>query len=310
MRLSISLPGEQRQDPELSSSVKTEHNLGAQAGRWIKQLYPPEALAGIKKLDNEARGFHSALTLPYDTGIGILPAALIMEYGDRMRELQNKRSVLIEEFLSAPEKWVDWAITQHNGTFDPEQYAGCRKLEPGEVTPQSVEAVLVGRDYVVDKEEWNKRMRKKFGFTAEPSPVPASDHFCNTVASLLGTDTASVDQRVQNAEVEAQRELLRRMLAPVAAMAAKLAEEPKVKPDGSKAEDIVFRDSLVGNLQEIARLAPAMNLACDPEIDKLVQEIEGLARYTPKVLRDDKATRAEVQKQADALAKKMSAYTF
>ena len=44
MRLSISLPGEARQDPALTSDVKREHALGSGAGKWIKSLYPPDAL--------------------------------------------------------------------------------------------------------------------------------------------------------------------------------------------------------------------------------------------------------------------------
>lgn len=310
MRLTISLPGETRQDPGLTSEVVREHNLGTQAGKWLKKLYPPEALDKIKRLDNEARAYHASVTLPYDTGIGILPAALICEHGDRMRQYMGEREVLRDEFLSQPERWIDWAITQHNGTFDPDQYPGCRKLEPGEVTPDAVESVLLGRDYVLDKAEWTRKMRKKFDFEAIPNPVPCSDHFTSTVSSLLGVDTGSVDNRVAEVAMEAQRELLRRLLAPVAAMAAKLAEQPKVGKDGKAAEDIIFRDSLVGNLQDIARIAPALNLGADATIDGFIAGIEELAKVEPDKLREDKGIRADVQAKADALAKKMADYQF
>ena len=58
MRLSIGLPGEARQDSGLTDDVKREHALGSGAGKWIKSLFPPEALQKIKKLDNEARAYH------------------------------------------------------------------------------------------------------------------------------------------------------------------------------------------------------------------------------------------------------------
>ncbi len=303
MRLSISVPGENRQDPGVTAEVKSSKGLGAQAGTWIKKLYPPEALSEIKKVDNEARTFHARLTLPYDVGIGILPAALVKEHGDRMREFANRRGVLIDAFLKDPKKWVDWAVEQHNGTFDATQYPGCKPAEP------MVEAAT-GQRYSLDPDEFRKHMRSKFAFETLPLPVPSSDHFCDTVASLLGTDTAAVDSRIAEAEIEAKREVVRRLLEPVAAMAKKLAESPKQKEDGTFAEDIVFRDSLVENIADTCRIAPALNLGADPEIDKFIAEMEELTKYAPDVLRDAKNIRSEIQAKADQIAKRLSAYKF
>lgn len=309
MRVSMSLPGENRQDPALSSTVKTEHGLGAQSGRWIKSLYPKKALEGIKKLDNEARAYHAAVTLPFDTGIGILPAALIMEYGDRMREFRGRREVLRDEFLNNPEEWIAWAIKEHNGTFDPDLYPGCSKVD-GSATPQNVEAVLLGNDFVVDREVWKREMGSKFEFGAVPLPVPDGGHFADTVASLLGTDVQAVDQRVRDAAKEAERELLRRLLEPVVAMAQKLAEMPKTGKDGKAKSDIVFRDSLVENLREIASLGPKLNISGDPEIDRFCAEIKALSAVKPDTLREDKAVRADIQKKADDLAKRLAGYNL
>ena len=306
MRLGIGLPGEHRQDPDMSSAVKTEHQLGGDAGRWIKQLYPPDALKEVKALDNKARALHDLLTLKWDTGIGILPAGLIAEYGDQIRQFKGEREVLVEKFLAHPEVFIEWAIAQHNGTFDPDQYPGCGKIE-NQVDP--VGRKVIG-DYFLDVGEWQNRMRKKFYFGAEPLPVPAGTHYTDTIAALLGTDVESTDRRVREAQVQAQQELLERLLAPVIAMARKLAEKPKEKKNGKTAEDIVFRDSLVGNIREIANLAPKLNLAGDAKLDQLIAEVERLSAVDPGTLRDNKGVRSEVQKQADELAKRLAAYSF
>lgn len=303
MRLALGLPGETRQDAKLTSEVKFDHGLGEDLGNWIKRLYPPAALAEVKKLDNEVRAYHANLTLPFDKGIGILPAALIAEYGDRMRELKNRREMLRDEFLRDPERWIVWAVQKHNGAFDPSLYPGCWSVEP-------VIEAATGKPYRFDAEEFKRVMFQRFDFQTQPLPVPHADHFCGTVASLLGTDVAMVDQRVREAELEGQRELMRRMLEPVANMAKKLAEDPKLKKNGKVAEDIVFRDSMVGNLVDICRIAPALNIGCDPVIDGFIAEIEALTRYTPEVLRDDKATRAEAQKKADDIMKRLSGYSL
>lgn len=274
MRLSIGLPGEARQDHHLTDEVKAEHGLGIGAGRWVKALYPPEALAPIKKLDNEARAYHATVTLPFDNGIGILPAGLINEHGDKMREYQARREYLVEShFLAKYPEWVAWAKREHNGTFDASQYPG----------PDA--------------------MRDKFYFRTEPLPVPDSEHFSGSVASLLGTDLESVNLRVKDAALEAQKELMRRIIEPVQAMAKKLAEQPKEGKDCP-----VFRDTLVENVKEIVELAPKLNLSGDPQINAMVAEVGKLTAYDPQSLRDSKQIREDVASKAAAMVAKLSGY--
>lgn len=236
MRISIGLPGKARKDKALTEDVKSEHKLGQAAGSWIKQKYPQWALEPIEKLCNEARAYHAAVTLPFDQGIGILPAALIMEYGDKIREFKGRFDHLRDSHFKAKySEMIEWAKAAHNGTFDPSDYP-------------PVEEVL-----------------ESFYFRTEPLPVPDAAHFEGAVKSLLGVDTDSVNLLVQDAMTEAQRALMRRLIAPVRAMVQKLNETPK----GNK-EDIVFRDTLVGNIQDIARLAPKLNISGDPAIDSFV----------------------------------------
>lgn len=276
MRLSVGLPGKNRQDKVLTSEVKSEHQLGAQAGRWVKQKYPAWALEPIEKLVNEARAFHAAVTLPFDQGIGILPAALIATYGDRMREYKGKFDNLRDShFRARYSEMIDWAKVEHNGTFDAADYP-------------PVEEVC-----------------EAFTFRTEVQPVPGAEHFTDTVKQLLGVDTESVDIRVNDAMIEAQRELMRRLIAPVKAMAAKLMEEPK---EGKQSP--VFRDTLVGNVAEIVDLAPKLNISGDPVIDQFVKDMEGLTRYSPDILRKSAETRKEAASKAEDLFKRLEGYKF
>lgn len=276
MRISISMPGKNRQDRQLSQTVKSEHKLGTDSGRWVKAKYPPWALEPIEKLANEARAYHAAITLPFDQGIGILPAALIMEYGDRMREFKGRFDNLVTtHFKARYSEMVEWAKVAHNGTFDQSDYP-------------DVEQVC-----------------QQFGFRTEVQPVPGAEHFSETVKSLLGVDTESVDIRVNDALVEGQREVMRRLIAPVKAMAQKLAEEPK----GERTSPI-FRDTLVGNLKDIARIAPKLNIAGDPKIDGFVKEVEGLTRYAPDTLRDSETTRKEAAGKAAEILTRLEGYKF
>lgn len=303
MRFTAGLPGQHRKDKRVTSEVQAEKGLGKDSGKWVKDLFPEVALKAVKSKINEARAYHDSVTLPFGcrgddedstpamAGVGILPAALIKEYADKMRQFKGELEVLADDFLRDPWQWVAWAQKEHNGTFDPKNYPGCTLDSAGAVQ--------------VDAAEWDKAMRKKFYLRTEPLPVPNAQHFTEAVTSLLGVDVESVDIRVRDAEQEARREVVRRLIAPVKAMAEKLSEAPKAGKD-----DIVFRDTLIGNVQDIVALAPKLNISGDPEIDAMVVEVEKLTRFSPAVLRDDKYTRNEAADLAAATLKRLSGYNL
>lgn len=274
IRISCGLPGKVRKNSSLSTQVKQEHALGEEAGDWQTKLWPKWALEPLEKVLNEARQFHAAVTLPFDAGIGILPAPLVLTYGDKMREYKDRFEHLIaSHFRPKFPEMVEWAKKAHNGTFDLSQY-------------DDLEAIC-----------------QCFYFRTEPLPVPDKGHFTDTMTSLLGHDAESVNIRVADAVQEAQRELMRRLIKPVQAMADKLGQAPK---EGK--ESPIFRDTLVGNLKEIAELAPKLNLTGDKVIDAFAKEIEALAKYDPDTLRTSPATRSHVHQKAADLFKRLDGY--
>lgn len=270
MRLTKGMPGEFRQDKTLTEKVKQEHNLGKKSGKWDKALFPPEALAPIKSLDGEADKYHDAVTLPFDKGIGILPAVLIESYSQKMMEFKSRRQHLVDtHFLDNYQKWIDWAKRELNGTFDASEYP--------------------------DPEE----MRKKFYFRTEPVPVPDSTHFESNVTSLLGLDAESVNIRVEDATKEAQRVLLSRMIEPLTHMANKLKED---KPK-------IF-ETMITNIAEIAELVPKLNLTDDPALNQFAADMERLAKTDTDLLRESKVERTQRQQEAEALMKRLSGYAL
>jgi hypothetical protein len=311
MRFSAGLPSMGRKDKAVTSEVTAAKAIEEGTGEWRKKLWPKDALAAIKSKQGEARAYHDKVTLPFGcrgedddasdkpdaiAGIGLLPAVLIKEYGDKMRGYAGEVEKLIGDFLAKGPELIAWAAKAHNGTFEPGNYPGCSLDASGQP--------------MLDMVEWERKMRKKFYLRTEPLPVPNASHFTAVVEELLGVDTFSVNARVRDAEQEARKEVMRRLLEPVAAMAKKLAEQPKAGRDGKVKDDIVFRDSLVGNITEICGLAPKLNVTGDPEIDKAVAEVEALTRYTPDALREDKSLRSEAQRKAEETLARLSGYKF
>lgn len=311
MQFSGGMPGTSRKDKRTTEEVKREKSLGTQAGKWIAELYPPGAMDEIASKIDEARNYHYKVTFPFvskgeeepqeeneagkkskrkTSGMGILPALLIPEYREKMRVFKNEVDHLVEStFLHDPQKWIDWAVNEHNGTFEPKNYPGCVRDEAGTVT--------------LDIDKFRDVMRKKFYVRSEVMPVPNAEGFTQSLSELLGTDAHSVDLRVADAEKEAQRELLKRLIGPVQKMAEKLTEQPK-----GKQKDVVFRDTLIGNIAEIVELAPKMNLTGDIVINAFVDEMKDLTKYTPEDLRDDKGKRNEAAEKAADIMKRMSGY--
>ena len=221
----------------------------------------------------------------------ILPGPLVMEYGDRMRDFRRQLDALLEVFKAKYGAAVEWAKNQQNGQFVASDYA---LDDQGNVDPAQLDELC-----------------KEFTLQCEPMPVPDSDHFSNVMRELLGVDAESVDARVVNAMHDSQVELMRRMIAPVKAMAVKLAEPVQIKTN-KKGEQYekgpTFRDTLVENIVAIADLVPKMNLAGDPQLDEFAREMKGLTNYSPTVLRDDKATREEGAKAAKAMLERLEGY--
>ena len=279
MRFSSGGPGKTRTDKGLSKEVKAEHGLGEDSGDWKKNRFPKNALLPIEQIATAARAYHDAVTLPFDKGIGILPAALVMEYAERMKGFAAKFYAAVNSHFRAnyPD-FVAWARAKHNGTFNADDYPDVEELV------------------------------KEFYFKTVPLPVPDASHYQTTIASLLGTDTESVNVRVQDAMQEGMRELMKRMIEPIKAMAEKLVEEPKMRKNGKMAEDICFRDTLIGNIKEIAELAPKLNLSGDPVIDQFAAQMTKLANVSPEKLRDDKSERAMKAAAAADLLKRLEGY--
>jgi len=273
VRLSISMPGNTRKDPDITKEVTVAHHLGDKSGRWLKQLYPKEALEPLTKVSTEARHWHYEHSLPWtDEGSRILPTAHHAEYTTQMREFRQKFETLSENhFLAKLPEWEAWARQQHNGTFNPEDYLPASKL------------------------------REKFGFAIEVTPVPCGEDFrVDFTADELAELRTQVDTRVTNAAEAARKDLWGRLIKPVAAMVERL-----------KQPDATFRDSLIGNLRDIVALIPALNLTSDADLEQFRSTIQrDLAHWDPDLLREDKATRAEIAQKAETLLAKMKGYAI
>lgn len=71
----------------------------------------------------------------------------------------------------------------------------------------------------------------------------------------------------------------------------------------------VFRDSMVENARELCAVLPSLNIADDPDLERMRQALEGsLCRHTPDTLRQPGATRADVAAKMKDIMDKMGGF--
>lgn len=265
-RLSCGMPGEARQDKKLTAEVKDDKHLGKDAGRWVKKLYPAEALEAVRQVVGRAREKHFELTLPWDdSGYRILPTTTYLEYQKAMRELRQEFEAARDVFNAKWNDWVNWAKVEHNGSFNPANY-------------DQAKAFIMFRFYV------------------DFNPVPEGGDFrVQLQADDVNSMKQELDERLTETLAAAQAELWERLATPVRAMVDRLGGPDKI-----------FRNSLVENLESIVALVPKLNIGGDDKLAGFAKECgDKLLKYSATTLRDSPAVRAATAKDADDILKRL-----
>ena len=280
VNICVRIPGNTRKDKNLTQEVLHDKGMESDAGKWLKQLYPKNALADLLHIQGEARIYHYSKTLPWtNEGLRILPSALHFEYMEGLRRLQDEFNTAKTTFLSSYDKWTQWAQEKHGPQFNPNDYPGA--------------------DIV----------KGKFGFAVGVFPVPhANDFRVDFADEVIDTIKADMEAQMDAALTEARADLWSRLADPVRHMIEKL----KV-PDGEKGG--IFRDSLIGNIREICGLIPVLNVVNDAKLDALNAEVQSvLAGLSPDALRENKQVRDETVTKAEEilarLDKEIAGYGF
>jgi hypothetical protein len=271
VRFSVSMPGNSRTDKKITAEVKSQKHLGDDTGKWLKFIYPPNALDPLTKIAGNARTYHYEQTLPWgDEGLRILPTKNHFPYMEKMRAYREEFEGQVEKhFVAKYDEFVAWAKQKHNGEFNERDYPG---------------ASIV---------------KRKFGFSIDCTPVPTGNDFrVDMPAKELERMRESVEERVKESVELARVDLWKRLHSPLRHMAEQLA----------KPEARVF-SSLLGNIGEVCELIPALNITGDANLERFKADVSAmLAGVSPEALRENNRMREDIAGRAQALADKMGAY--
>lgn len=253
-----------------AATAAAEAALGtAKTGRYTKKL-----LRTCKELRDCQHAFQDVYnyavqnTLPWmDEGVRVLPNGNYIEFAAEIGRLRN---VAMQKVQALATVW-DTAVMADKGFL-----GGMWSLS----------------DYPTKAE-----MVAKWDISIMFAPVPVSDDFR---IDMDEADKQLLDSAINDVEAKATDYLLKQILEPVVAMADKLSI-----PIGD--EGAIFRDTLVGNLQDVCKRARKLNINNDERVDEIAGEIEkALENITAQTLRESDYVRDTTAKRMDEISKKLN----
>jgi len=266
--LTIKVPKKQQEDKEETRKLR-EKAAGRDVISAHKKLFTKEAFADIMTVIGKARKLPAQYGFPWGLGIFLVPLLNYEKLNSALVTLKVDFEKLAQEKVDKYESMVEEAKTLLGDLFNPADYPS------------------------------KEIFAKKFGFSFDIYPVPASDHFVlQAEAELIQKFQESVDEKIKETEESFSKHLLDRIIPVV----SKMAEDFKGK-------DKNFHKSLIGNIDNIIDLVPALNILNDPKIAEFAEEIKRkLTNVSMDTLKKDKGLRAEKAETASDIVNRMSSY--
>ena len=266
--LSISMPSKAKKDREVTDRTLNAENAQKDAGRWVANLYPPQAFEMVQRCATKIREIVARNTLPWrDDGSRILPCASMLSIAEVLGEEKSKFFDHAQESASHFDEWLRIA--------------------------QEVRGHMFKRsDYPDDSDEF----LRGFAVTIDYLPLPDASHVVMDMAEdEIIMVRESTDKAIRAAGDRAAQDLKDRLAAPLRAMV-----------DTLKVPDKIFRDSLVQNVSEIVKLFPALNITLDPVLSDVASDMHDLVKSTSaQQLRTNRTARQDAVERAERILAKV-----
>ena len=219
-------------------------------------------------------------TVPWTTGVDMLNIDHYLEFTSGLRQRVSEADRAVDTLCLS---WED------------EVKDDLARL--GEIALAKGKPNLANADDYPDVDE----LRSKFGIHIRYMPVPTTGDFR---VGISDDDKASLQQQLDDAEVNANKHVIKSMIEPMQRAIAKLSVP--IGSDGS-----VFRDTLVDNLVEVTERMNKINLSDDVVIQDSINELRNLVSTYANpmgkdLLRSNQTAREKVVAKIDGLVTQMA----
>lgn len=250
-----------KHDKKVSREVDQGHGA-KNAGRYNKQLIAKDALEPIAKKASAIRLFHYARTLPWgNNGQRLLPAKFFLDYRNELVKHRDEFNRLVDTFMASYPQLVSDARMRLGSLYDPNEYPPATDVRLG------------------------------FGVEFDIFPVPTAGDFRVDVANEERSEIAAqIEAATQERQANATkacymrvRDVLQRMKQQCVAGKTRIT------------------DSLVADIRDLANMLDDLNIAEDPELTRLNNEIRRDLLVDIEDLRRSPTTRQTIGDRASEL---------
>lgn len=255
------------QDKELTQQLARDRNVTAADVKVDKNRVAKKYLDPITQQDGKIRAIHRRLTLPWSD--------------EGMRVLPTRML----------EQWDEKVIPELN------------------VRDNRVAEFISNWDEIVDEARHRlksmfreedypsvSKLRRRFSYSISSQPFPTENDFrVDLNQANLDRIKRGLEENIRNSLRDSTQELWNRLYAVVNHVATRWSEDGKVY------------DSAIGNINEVVELLPALNLANDPALNELTDEVrKRLSSVNVECVRGNKSTKKAIAQDAKRLAAKIA----
>jgi hypothetical protein len=281
--ITISIWSGSRTDNNLLEGVKKQHHATGNVGKVIKNLLAgaDEPLKATRSAYMAVRLKHYELTLPWvsdphatrQSGPRLLPNALFNEYNTQLARLRRAALTQLEDLCAQYPDLVTKA--KHNlGTMADSSYP------------------------TVDE------LRNSFRVSFDFEPIPDNAAFRGLDENTLERLGKRLAKKQETQLAEAQKAMWTEAKKRIEHLVEKLTLRSPEGEAGPK-----FKSATVEHVRSLITLLPGWNIAGDPKISEVVEEIKVLLRgVTAEELRKAPAARSAVARHARSVADKMASW--
>ena len=261
-----------KKDKRASADVTTQNYAATGVANVNKKLLANNAdLKAIQTHVTAMRSLHADMTMPWsNSGLRLLPTAQYFKYTEAMTGMVNKFWGLVNAFL----------LNYHDAVIDVQMLLGD----------------LFSRDDYPTAEELQRKYRVHINYM----PLPDAGDF----RVDIGNDAlAEVQEKYSEFYAKqyntAMNDVWTRLHKALTSMSERLDY-------GSKEDKKVFRDSLVGNVNDMIELLRVCNVTNSSQMSAMANSLEeAMSGVTPDALREDDTFRAETKAAVDAAIKSL-----
>ena len=272
VELNISNWAGRKKDNRASADVTSQNYAATGVANVNKKLLANNAdLKAIQTHVTAMRNMHAAMTMPWsNSGMRLLPTAQYFKYTGAMSDMENKFWDLVNAFLG--------------------------KYNDAVIDVQMLLGDLFSRDDYPTAEELQRKYRVHINYMPLPDAGDFRVDISNEALREVKEQYADFYTTQYNT---AMNDVWTRLHKALTNMSERLDY-------GSKEDKKVFRDSLVGNVNDMVELLRVCNVTSSPQMAQMADKLEeAMAGVTPDGLREDDTFRAETKRAVDDAIKSL-----